>query len=153
MRTLIFCLLLFSTSSVYSQLLSLNQFVCTTEARSSLVLQEVNLDWAPIPFDCENTSVLIVGKNLNGKEVKKEIKPNQHRWCPAEIYKKTKQASLMSGAVTILYENPGTYDVTITRFDQVNQFKNVVIKRGDDGCHTKMVKLEVMFEDLNKAKK
>lgn len=153
MRTLIFSLLFFSTSSVYSQLKSLNQFVCTTEARSSLVLQEVNQNWNPIPFDCKNTSVLIIGKNLNGKEVKKEIKPNQHRWCPAEIYKKTKQASLMSGAVTILYENPGTYDVTVTRFNQVNKFKDVVIEPRENGCHAKLVKLEVMFEDFNKAKK
>ncbi len=137
--------------NINSQLL--HPTFCTSDARSSLVLQQVDHDWNPIPFDCKNTSVLIVGKNLKGEKVEKEIKPNQHRWCPAKINKTSGHENRMSNPVTVLFENPGTYDVTIKKFDQINQFKDVVIEVGDDGCHTKMVKLEVMFEDINKPKK
>lgn len=141
MRYLILVIFIVFVTDAESQLL-LSGGVCTSDARSSLILQQVDENWNPIPFDCDNTRVLI-----ENDVFKREIKPGEFRWCPAAIYKNTDHKKRISNPVTIMYENPGIYDVTVIRFDQVNQFKDVVIELDEGGCHAQLKRLEVLFTD------
>ncbi len=122
--------------------------LCTADSRSSMSIQQVDDDWNPVPFDCENTHVLVVSDQLIVEHL-----PGKYDYCPANRYRNTSHSDRMSGPVFVLNDNPGTYQVTITRFDEVSTFKNVLIAIGEDGCHTIGQTLEVQFDLSKQAKK
>ncbi len=122
--------------------------VCTLDARSSLAIQQVDDDWNPVPFDCENTHILIESDTLTV-----EHSPGKYDHCPAIWYRNSLHSDRLTEPVFVLYENPGTYQVTVSRFDEINTFKNVVIPVGEDGCHVEQQILEVQFDLTQRAKK
>ncbi len=139
MRFLVLVGLFVWVSDVEAQLLT--KGVCTLDARSSLVLQQVDGNGMPVPFDCANTKV-----SIQSHDFKSEIKPGAYSWCPSEVHRNSKHKERLSAPVPILYESPDTYDVTVTRFDQVTEFKGVVVELDEGGCHARLKRIEVMFD-------
>lgn len=52
----------------------------------------------------------------------------------------------------VLFEKPGTYQVTVSRFDEISVFKKVVVPLDQSGCHTVSQLLEVQFDMTKKCK-
>lgn len=136
MRLLVICLtlLLYADGSGAQFLTRL----CTLEARSGLAIQAVDADFNPVPFDCANTQVL-VGNDAYSME----IKPGQYHWCPATLFSAKGTDEWRSRPVPVLGEQPGTYQVTVIRFDQVSTFREVVVPLDESGCHVLGKILEV----------
>ena len=140
--------LLFTVFSVNAQFKSLNQLLCTADARTSISLQQVDDDWKPVPFDCDNIKVVI-----DGSDFKREIIPGKYQHCPSKVYGFSNRNDLTSLPVTVMNDNQGIYQVTVSRFDEVSVFKNVKIELDERGCHPIPQKLEVNFDMKKQAKK
>jgi hypothetical protein len=133
---LIGLVLVVNTSDALAQILLKG---CTLDAREGLVIQAVDEDWNPVPFDCANTRVLIESDSY-----RKEIKPGQYRWCPAKMYPAEGYDKWRSMPAPVLGETPGTFQVTVIRFDQVSTFRQVIVPLDERGCHVVGQTLEVM---------
>ncbi len=121
---------------------------CTADSRSSMAIQQVDEDWNPVPFDCENIHILIVSDELTVEHL-----PGKYDYCPANRYRNSLYSDRMSGPVFVLNDNPGTYQVTIERFDEISVFKDVVVELDESGCYAVGPTLEVYFDMTKQVKK
>ena len=112
---------------------------CTLVNQSSLVIQQVDENWNPVPFDCANIEVIIESDDFI-----KTIKPGKYQDCPYFIKP--------NSSMPVLFEKPGTYHVTISRFDETSVFKHVVVPLDESGCHTVSQLLEVQFDMAKKSR-
>ncbi len=120
--------------------------VCDLVARSSGVLiQQVDQDWNLVTFDCENIEVLVVTADFEN-----HIMPGQFHNCES-IKQGIKMYSQMP--VGVSGERAGVYHVTVTRFNEVNQFSHVVIESINSGCDVTSKILEVNFDMTQQVKK
>ena len=143
--SLVFMFTVFSTNA---QLKSLDQLLCTLQGTPSISIQQVDNDWNPAPFDCQNIIVLIEGEGY-----KAEIKYGQYSHCPSQVYKKYGHANLINSSVSVMGEKIGVFRVTVSRFNEVSTFKDVKIEQRESGCHTTHQLLEVQFDMTKQAKK
>lgn len=111
---------------------------CTLVNTSSLVIQQVDENWNPVPFDCDNIKVTI-----ESDDFLKTIKPGKYIDCPYLNQKINR--------MPVLFEKPGTYQVTVSRFDEISVFKQVVVHLDESGCHTVSQLIEVQFDMTKKA--
>ena len=132
-------LFLFFSIEAHSQLLTK---VCTASGSSGILIQQVDKNWNKVTFDCENIEVLITGESFEN-----HFKPGELHNC------KYKFGSSDSSMISILGEQPGLYDVLVTRFDEENYFQGIDVKWDDSGCDVIGQVLEVQFDMSKQAKK
>jgi hypothetical protein len=118
---------------------------CTASGPSGIYIQQVDKDWTPVTFDCENIEVLVVSDDFEN-----HISPGQFHNC-----RSIKQGNNMFSKmpVGVSGERVGSYQVTITRFDEVSNFQNVLVEWDDTGCDVIPHTLEVQFDMSKLAKK
>ncbi|WP_223787274.1 hypothetical protein [Marinicella meishanensis] len=120
-------------------------YLCTADSRTSLAIQQVDDNWNPIPFDCEHIAILI-----EGEAFKREFKPGQYIHCPKNLFAHISNEKILSQPISLLSKNPGIYQVTVERFDEVSTFTDVVVELDETGCHAVGPTLEVHF-DMSKT--
>ncbi|MCX7552808.1 hypothetical protein OS175_02860 [Marinicella sp. S1101] len=145
--TTLFALLLLTYLS-NAQELSLDKLLCTADARNGLAIQQIDSQGNPVPFDCENIHVLILGKDYRNEKL-----PGRYKHCPNEIYQSFDRNDLISLPVSVMSGNPGIYQVTVRRFDEISVFKDILVEIKEPSCHAVGPTLEVQFDMTKRAKK
>lgn len=123
----------------------LTQFCDLVARNSGVLIQQVDQDWNPVTFDCANIEVLVVSEDFENHTM-----PGQIHNCES-IKQGNKMYSLMP--VGVSGERAGVNHVTVTRFNEVNQFSHVVIESINSGCDVTSEILEVNFDMTQQAKK
>jgi hypothetical protein len=148
LKNIIVFMMISMSKGVFSQSYSIEQLLCAADARTSIGIQQVDVDNKPVPFDCDNIKVVI-----EGLDYKQEILPGKHGHCPEQVYGFSDRTDFKSLPVTVMNGNQGIYKVTVSRFDDVKIFKDVVIEPDETGCHMKGQLLKVQFDMAQQAKK
>ncbi|VAW47204.1 hypothetical protein MNBD_GAMMA02-570 [hydrothermal vent metagenome] len=135
-------ILMMLASSTFVNAQFLMPKLCTASGSSGILIQQVDEDWNKVPFDCENIEVLITGESFENHS-----KPGQLYGC------KYKFGNSEASMISILGEQPGTYDVLVKRFDEESYFQSIKVKWDNSGCDVVGQIIEVQFDMTQQARK
>ena len=118
--------------------------MCTLEDYSSILLQQVDKNGVPVPFDCINTDI----KVFEGKQLVNHIKPGFRSLCSRIIHNKYSNHPSRNMPLGVWGSTEGNYDLVVHKGKETLHFKSVEVKKDpEDKCRVISIILTVQFKN------